>query len=39
VDACFPGCASTADCAPYPGTTCQQTTDETGTLVSVCATP
>lgn len=37
VDICFPGCSSTADCAPYDGTTCQSATTVDGTSVSVCA--
>jgi hypothetical protein len=31
------GCSSTADCAPFPGTTCQSGTEVGGVTVSVCA--
>jgi hypothetical protein len=36
-DSCFAGCATTADCRPYPGTVCRTAYDVTGTSVSVCA--
>ena len=37
VDSCFPGCTSAADCAPYPGTSCQSSTDATGVSVQICS--
>jgi hypothetical protein len=36
-DICFPGCSTNADCAPFPGTTCQATTDVTGYSTYVCS--
>lgn len=37
-DYCFPGCFSSADCSPYPGTTCQQVVSVADGTVGVCAT-
>lgn len=33
--ACFPGCTTTADCAPYPGTTCMTGTEASSMALSV----
>jgi hypothetical protein len=34
---CFPGCLTAADCAPYTGTSCQSSTDATGTATMICS--
>jgi hypothetical protein len=40
VDVCFPGCASTADCAIYgSGSTCQETIATNGAVATICAAP
>jgi hypothetical protein len=36
-DLCFPGCYSTSDCSPYPGSTCQSATSVADGTVGVCA--
>jgi len=36
-DICFPGCSTTADCAPYPGTTCKYVTTVADGSDYVCA--
>jgi len=37
MNSCFPGCTSSTNCTPYPGTTCKPATTTAGTDVSACA--
>lgn len=39
VNTCFPGCQSSTDCAPFPGTTCQAAVSVDGAGVTICAFP
>jgi len=36
-NSCFPGCITSTQCTPYPGTTCKAATTTAGTAVSACA--